>query len=88
MCVWQVVEPVNEKGTLMEILLREDRFGELVTALIVTQLGNILRDENRMFTLFAPTDEAFRNAPPDVIERILNDKNVLESRFLLTIRIL
>ncbi len=78
--VIQVIEPIEEKGNLMEILLKDDRFGEFVTALVVTQLVTILRDENKHFTLFIPTDEAFTDAPPDVVERILSDKNTLESK--------
>ena len=79
----QVIEPIPERGTLMEILLGDDRFGELVTAMIVTQLGNILRDNSRFLTVFAPTDAAFRNAPPAVVERILEDKDILQSICLL-----
>ena len=63
----------------MEQMINDDRFGELVTALIVTQLGNILRDTKQSFTIFAPTDTAFRDAPQSVVERILNNKEVLES---------
>ena len=66
----------------MEILLRDNRFGEFVTALVVTQLVSVLRDENRQFTLFAPTDATFTDAPPDVVERILSDKDVLESTLI------
>ncbi len=79
----QVLTPVPARGTLMELLLRDDRFGELVTALIVTGLGTLLRGGGggggRFLTVLAPTDAAFRNAPPAVVERILQDKHVLES---------
>ena len=75
----QVIEPIPERGNLMDTLLGDDRFGELVTAIIVTQLGNLLRDNSHFLTVFAPTDTAFRKAPPAIVERILEDKDVLES---------
>ena len=58
----------------------DDRFGEVVTAMVVTQLMTLLRDNSRFLTVFAPTDAAFRRAPPDLVERILQDKHVLESQ--------
>ena len=65
----------------MTRLIQDDRFGELVTAFIVTQLGNVLRDTTRYYTVFAPTDLAFRNAPQGIVSRILDDKTTLESMY-------
>ncbi|KAI0230149.1 Transforming growth factor-beta-induced protein ig-h3 [Lamellibrachia satsuma] len=73
----KVISPIKTEGsTITELLLRDGKFGELVTALIVTGLGNDLREEGP-FTIFAPTDAAFRKAPQEVVDRILNNKEVL-----------
>jgi len=76
----KLVEPFMERGTIMDILLNDEQyqFGELATALIVTQLGNILRGDEEFHTVFAPTDEAFRNAPQKIVDKILNDKDLLQ----------
>jgi len=75
----RLVEPFLEHGTIMDILLNDEKyqFGELATALIVTQLGGILRSDENSHTVFAPTDEAFRNAPQKIVDKILNDKELL-----------
>ena len=62
----------------MDLMLEDDRLGEMVTALIVTQLGNDLRGPGP-HTVFAVTDDAFANGPEEFIERILNDQFLLES---------
>ena len=81
--VYQIVEPFHSRGTVMQTLLDEQvhQFGELITALIVTELGNQLRDDTKMFTVFAPTDAAFRNAPQGVMNRILGDKDLLQRTY-------
>ena len=78
---FQLVEPFLERGTIMDILLSDGQyqFGELATALIVTQLGSVLRSNENFHTVFAPTDEAFRNAPQKIVDKILNDKGLLTS---------
>lgn len=73
----KVISPVKTDGsTVTELLLQDGRFGELVTALIVSGLGNDLRGPGP-FTVFAPTDAAFRKAPQEVVDRILNNKDAL-----------
>ena len=69
------MEPLNGK-TVMDLMLEDDRFGEMVTAFIVSGLD--LRGPGP-YTVFAVTDEAFTNAPEEVIERILNDEDLLKS---------
>ena len=80
-----MVEPFLEHGTIMDILLNDEKyqFGELATALIVTQLGSNLRSDESFHTVFAPTDEAFRNAPQKIVDKILNDKELLTSELIL-----
>ena len=60
--------------------MQDDRFGELMTALIVSDLANELRDESATFTLLAPTDEVFQRAPRELINRILADKELVKSK--------
>lgn len=76
----KLIPPVNNEDTVMQKLMTEDNheFGELVTALIVSGLGNILRDTTKTYTVFAPTDEAFRNVPEVVMDRILADPELLK----------
>ena len=69
----------------MDAILSEDRFGELATALIVSDIGNELRDSTKSFTLFAPTDKAFRTAPRELINRILGDKELVKSKLSLLV---
>lgn len=73
-----MIQPVPDNATIMDTLLTSDRFGELVTALIVTGLTQKLLDRDKFYTVFAPTDAAFRSAPKEFIEKILNDKDALE----------
>lgn len=76
-----MIQPYPNRGTIMDILLRYERFGELVTALIVSDLGNELRETGESYTIFAPTDRAFRSAPSEIINRILNDKELVRSMY-------
>lgn len=71
----KVVEPISSQGTVMDILTRDGNFGELVTALVVTGMNNELRSAGP-HTVFAPTDAAFRNAPPTIVNKILNDRDL------------
>lgn len=79
----KVIKPVamnqqDKPMTVMELLMDTSReFGEFVTALILASMGNDLRSPGS-FTVMAPTDAAFRNAPPKVIKRILNDNDLLK----------
>ena len=68
-------------GSVMDLLLADGRFEELVTGLIVTGLANELRDKGH-YTIIAPTDDAFRGAPEGVLDRILTDKESLKSQSL------
>ena len=64
----------------MEKVLFDPNLGEFVTALVLTDLANNLRGSTGAYTIFAPTDEAFRNAPKNLINRVLNDNSLVESK--------
>ena len=72
------MQPIGSQGSVMDILIRDGNFGEFVTGLAVTSLHNELQSRGP-HTVFAPTDAAFRNAPRNVIQRILNDKDLTRS---------
>ena len=82
--VFQVLEPLNEKKTVFDELVydQKNRFGELVTSLILTGVAVELQDDSKMFTVFAPTDAAFRNLAPELLDRIIRkkDNEALKSR--------
>ena len=69
-----MVKPNPNRRSVMDVLMADDRFGELVTGLIVSDLGNALRDiDADSVTIFAPTDNAFRRAPPLLIQRLFEE---------------
>jgi uncharacterized surface protein with fasciclin (FAS1) repeats len=74
--------PVEDQGSIMDLLLNDGRFEELVTALIVSGLATELREADGHFTLIAPTDDAFHAAPEEVLQRILTDKEMLKRKNL------
>ena len=74
-----MISPILNNASIMDLLIEDDRFGELVTAMVITGFTSKLLDKKKDYTLFAPTDAAFRAAPPDVMERILNNKDILHS---------
>ena len=65
----------------MEKVLFDPDLGEFVTALVLTDLANHLRGSTGAYTIFAPIDEAFRNAPKHLINRVLNDNKLVESEY-------
>ena len=77
----QVIEPIGKSvGSVMEKILFDPNLGEFVTALVLTDLANHLRGSSGSYTIFAPTDEAFRNAPKELINRVLDDNILVESK--------
>ncbi len=65
----------------MEKILFDDDLGEFVTALVLTNLANELRGASGSYTILAPTDQAFQNAPIDFITRVLSDNILVESEY-------
>jgi uncharacterized surface protein with fasciclin (FAS1) repeats len=76
--------PVNQEegqDSLVDVAVEEGRFTTLVAALDEANLTERLRGEGP-FTVFAPTDEAFAQLPPDQIESLFNDVPALENLLL------
>ena len=67
--------PVIQQGTknIVETLESDGRFSALVTAMKAAGLNDTLSDPDSNFTLFAPTDEAFRNLPAGTMDSLLAD---------------
>ncbi len=75
-----MITPIDKSvGTVMEKILFDDDLGEFVTALVLTDLANELRGASGSYTIIAPTDEAFRKAPKDLITRVFSDNTLVES---------
>lgn len=66
---------MDEKGTLLDVITDDQvgRFSQLSTALILTGLDQMLRDEDEAYTFFAPSDKAFSRLPQDYLQRLVNE---------------
>jgi len=68
-----VVTTTQANGTtIMDVLVADGRFTTLVTALKATQLDGNLSGSGS-FTLFAPTDDAFKKLPGGTIDSLLKN---------------
>ena len=71
----------------MDVLSEDPRFDEFLTALAYTRLDEQLRmlDADDV-TVFAPTNEAFRSAPAQLVERLYTPGNedVFQSKTIAT----
>ncbi|XP_067899760.1 transforming growth factor-beta-induced protein ig-h3 [Heterodontus francisci] len=65
-------------NTIQDTLEVEDNFQQLRAAVAAAGLEEMLSQEGE-YTLFAPTDEAFRKIPPATLNRILGDPEALKS---------
>jgi uncharacterized surface protein with fasciclin (FAS1) repeats len=74
---------VETHGTVVDLALADGRFTTLVAALQTTGLDTVLADHDGIFTVFAPTDEAFAMLGEKTINSLLNDPDTL-SNILLT----
>ena len=52
-------------------------FSDLCTAVGVAGLGNALGAKQKRFTVFAPTDDAFKKLDPEVLKALLDNKDLL-----------
>jgi len=66
-------EAVEPTGTIVDIALADPQFSTLVTALEAADLVATLADETAVFTVFAPTDDAFALLGTDTINGLLAD---------------
>ncbi|XP_048399687.1 transforming growth factor-beta-induced protein ig-h3 isoform X2 [Stegostoma tigrinum] len=65
-------------NTIQDTLEIDDNFQQLRAAVAAAGLEEMLSQEGE-YTLFAPTDEAFRKIPPATLNRILGDPEALKS---------
>jgi transforming growth factor-beta-induced protein len=76
-----VLLPPPPKPNLLERLKSDGRFNTLVTALEVAELDSVVATGG-IFTLFAPTDDAFAKVPADALADLLADKEALTAVLL------
>jgi len=66
----------KEKKNIVEIAVDEGKFAKFVTAMKAAGLADTLNSPGP-FTVFAPTDDAFKNMPANEFEALLKDKEKL-----------
>jgi uncharacterized surface protein with fasciclin (FAS1) repeats len=69
------------KNDIVQTAISAGDFTTLVTALSEADLVSALEAEGP-YTVFAPTDEAFKKLPKDVLNNLLNDKEALKNVLL------
>lgn len=69
-------EEMTEPMSIVDIAVADGRFTTLVTAVVEAGLAETLSGEGT-FTVFAPTDDAFKQLPEGTIESLLADKEAL-----------
>jgi len=75
--------PISASGSVVDVAVADGRFNTLVAALQATSLDAVLADHGGVFTVFAPTDDAFALLGDDTITALLGDLPTL-SNILLT----
>ena len=73
---------VETHGSVVDLALADGRFQTLVAALQATGLDSVLADHAGVFTVFAPTDDAFAALGQDTINALLGDTDTLSSILL------
>jgi uncharacterized surface protein with fasciclin (FAS1) repeats len=66
-------EEATPTGSIVDIALADPQFSTLVTALEAADLVSTLADETAVFTVFAPTDDAFAALGEETINSLLAD---------------
>ncbi|WP_156312402.1 fasciclin domain-containing protein [Marinagarivorans algicola] len=69
-------------GSITDIAAADERFETLVTALKATELDKVLADKSKVFTVFAPTDDAFDKLGEETINALLADTDTLSNILL------
>jgi len=73
-----VVEKVPpEETSIYQTVAADENLTTLATALQMTGLDVVLNDTEEIFTLFAPTEDAFAALPEGTLEALLNDTAAL-----------
>jgi len=67
-----VLLPAESVGSIVDIAVADGRFETLVAAVIAADLAETLSSEG-LFTVFAPTDDAFAKLPEGTVEALLAD---------------
>jgi len=67
-----VLLPAESQGSIVDIAVADGRFQTLVAAVQAAGLAETLSNEG-LFTVFAPTDDAFAKLPEGTIEALLAD---------------
>lgn len=75
-------EMVEATQNIVETAVANGSFTTLVAALQATELDVVLADESTMFTVFAPTDDAFALIGEETINTLLENPDVLSSILL------
>ena len=76
-----LLPPEPEPTTIVDIVVSDERFSTLVTALGVAGLVETLQGEGP-FTVFAPTNEAFAKLPAGTLDALLHDPSALRALLL------
>ena len=76
-----LLPPEPEPTTIVDIVVSDERFSTLVTALGVAGLVETLQGEGP-FTVFAPTNEAFAKLPAGTLDALLHDPSSLRALLL------
>ena len=74
--------PTFASGSIVDVAAADGRFNTLVAALQATQLDSVLADNSEVFTVFAPTDDAFALLGVETIEALLADLPTLTNILL------
>ena len=69
------------KNDIVQTAINAGNFTTLATALTEARLVDVLKGDGP-FTVFAPTDEAFKNLPDGALEGLLKDKEALKNVLL------
>lgn len=77
----ETAEVAEAEGTIADLTNIDGRFLTLVNALLATDLVTTL-DEAAPYTLFAPTDEAFAALPPETLDQLLQNPELLSEILL------
>jgi uncharacterized surface protein with fasciclin (FAS1) repeats len=67
-----VLLPAESQGSIVDIAVADGRFQTLVAAVQAAGLAETLSSEG-LFTVFAPTDDAFAKLPEGTVEALLAD---------------
>ena len=77
-----LAEP-NTKADIVDVAIKADSFKTLVAAVKAAGLVDVLKGDGP-FTVFAPTDEAFKKLPKGTVESLLKPENKDQLTAILT----